>query len=148
MKKLQAAMRDKSAKTWNERKHYYKVGSYFKGCLHCGETELVETNSGKEVLRYLSGHQVYRSYSPKQIGWTYWCYECGAKDQQCWEDAIDIGRDAIVGNRDAVKNIKKQMRKDSVRNDEAIVRTPTRKEEIAKLEAELARLMEVLRRKQ
>lgn len=145
MKKLEAAMKDKSAKTWSERKHYYKVGSYFKGCLHCGETEWVVTNSGKEVLRYLTGHQIYRSYSPKQIGWTYMCWECSAKDLACWEDAIDIGRDALVGNRDAVRNAKKQLRKDSVRNDEVVVRVPTRKDEIARLEAELAKLMAMLK---
>ena len=147
MRKLEASMRDRAAKRWSETRHYYKVGSYFKGCAHCGDVEEVGTDSGGVVLRYLTGHQVYRSYSPKQIGWTYWCYECGAKDHQCWEGAIDVGKDAVVGNRDAVRSIKAAMRKDSVRNEQ-VVRAPTRKDQVAELEAELARLMEMLRRKQ
>ena len=66
MNKLQAAMKDKSASSWRERKVMYKVGSYFKGCSNCGETEEVEVgSSGRMVLRYLTGLQVFRSYSPK-----------------------------------------------------------------------------------
>ena len=145
MKKLQAALRDRSAKAWVEAKRAYKVGSYFKGCRHCGDTEVLELESGREVLRYLSGYQVYRSYSPSAVGWTYWCYECGAKDLACWEDAADIGRDAIVGSRDAVRASKAYFRKQLARNDapqsEAAVRVGRKVEdEIRELAAEVERL--------
>ena len=144
MKKLQAAMRDRSAATWRERKVMYRVGSYFKGCAHCGDTEEVETASGRTVLRYLTGHQVFRSYQPSAMKWTYWCYECGAKDEKCWENAVDIGRDAIVGSREAVRNRKAEMRRDAVKND-VVPKAPSRASEIARLEAELVRLMEMLK---
>ena len=39
MNKLQAAMKDKSASSWRERKVMYKVGSYFKGCDNCEEVK-------------------------------------------------------------------------------------------------------------
>ena len=145
MNKLQAAMKDKSASSWRERKVMYKVGSYFKGCSNCGETEEVEVgSSGRMVLRYLTGLQVFRSYSPKWMGWTYWCYECGAKDEKCWENAIDIGQDAIVGSRDSVRARKAKMRRDAVKND-VVPKAPSRASEIARLEVELARLMEMLK---
>jgi hypothetical protein len=144
MKKLQAAMRDKAAKRWNESKLYYKVGSVFKGCANCGDYEEDETESGRTKRRYTSGYQVFRSYSPKWMGWTYWCYECGAKDEKCWENAIDIGQDAIVGSRDSVRARKAEMRRDAVKND-VVPKAPSRASEIARLEAELARLMEMLK---
>lgn len=145
MKRLQAAMRDRAASSWREKKTMYKVGSYFKGCQHCGETEEVEVGtSGGTALRYLTGLQVFRSYVPASSGWTYWCWECGAKDAQCWSDAIDIGVDAIVGSRDSVKARKAEMRKHAVRND-STQRLPSRKSQIAELEAELERLMEMLK---
>lgn len=145
MNKLQAAMKDKSASSWRERKVMYKVGSYFKGCSNCGETEEVEVgSSGRMVLRYLTGLQVFRSYQPSAVKWTYWCYECGAKDEKCWENAIDIGQDAIVGSRDSVRARKAEMRRDAVKND-VVPKAPSRASEIARLEAELARLMEMLK---
>lgn len=143
MNKLQAATHDRSAATWRERKVMYKVGSYFKGCSHCGETEEIEVgNSGRTVLRYLSGYQVFRSYQPRAVGWSYWCYECGAKDLQCWPGALDIGMDAIVGSRDSVAKRKMVLRKEAVR---MTVKAPSRAEEIARLEGELARLMEMIK---
>jgi hypothetical protein len=144
MKRLQAAMRDVAAKRAIAGRYYYKVGSYFKGCLACGETEWVETKGGGEALRYVSGHQVFRSYCPAQMGWTYWCYECGAKDQQCWKDAADIGLDAVRGTRSAIGKIKYEMRKEKT----AIgVRKPTisRDAQIADLEAKLTQLVELLK---
>ena len=145
MKKLEAATRDRSAATWRERKVMYKVGSYFKGCSNCGETEEVEVgSSGRMVLRYLTGLQVFRSYQPSAVKWTYWCYECGAKDEKCWENAIDIGQDAIVGSRDSVRARKAEMRRDAVKND-VVPKAPSRASEIVRLEAELARLMEMLK---
>ena len=143
MNKLQAAMKDKSASSWRERKVMYKVGSYFKGCNHCGETEEVEVgNSGRTVLRYLSGLQVFRAYQPKASGFTYYCWECSAKDLQCWSGALDIGVDAIVGSRDSVAKRKMVLRKEAVK---MAVKAPSRASEIARLEAELARLMEMLK---
>ena len=143
MNKLQAALKDKSAATWRERKTMYRVGSFFKGCDHCGETEEVEVgNSGRTVLCYLSGYQVFRAYQPKASGFTYYCYECSAKDLQCWSGALDIGMDAIVGSRDSVAKRKMVLRKEAVR---MTVKAPSRASEIARLEAELARLMEMLK---
>jgi hypothetical protein len=89
------------------RKLGYKVGSYFKGCRNCGDTHFEEMRNGREVERYDSGYAVWRSYCPGQTGWTYWCYECGAKDRRCWEDAKDIGEDAVRGTRDAITSHKK-----------------------------------------
>ena len=142
MRRLQAAMRDVAAKRWREDKLYYRVGSTFKGCANCGDYEEDEDGGGRR--RYTSGLQVFRSYDPKWMGWTYWCYECGAKDEQCWEDAIDIGQPPILGARDVVRRKKAAMRKDYARNGE-VVRVPSRAAEIARLEAELAKLMAVLK---
>jgi hypothetical protein len=143
MKKLEAATRDRAAAAWRERKVMYKVGSYFKGCSNCGETEEVEVgSSGRMVLRYLTGLQVFRSYQPSAVKWTYWCYECGAKDLQCWKDAIDIGTDAIVGSRDSVRQRKMVLRKEAVKME---TRAPSRASEIARVEAELVRLMAMLK---
>ncbi len=141
---MQAAMRDKAARSWAERKLYYKVGSVFKGCANCGDYEEEETESGRTKRRYTSGYMVFRSYSPGHIGWTYWCYECGAKDEKCWENAVDIGQDAIVGCREAVRNRKAEMRRDLTKNA-TVQRAPSRADEIARLEAELARLMAMLK---
>lgn len=143
MNKLQAAMKDKSASSWRERKVMYKVGSYFAGCANCGETTEVEVgNSGRTVLRFLSGYQVYRAYQPKASGFTYYCYECSAKDLVCWPKALDIGLDAIVGSRDSVAKRKMVLRKENVK---MTTKAPSRASEIARLEAELARLMEMLK---
>ena len=150
MNKLQAATHDRSAATWRERKVMYKVGSYFKGCSNCGETEEVEVgNLGRTVLRYLSGLQVFRAYQPSASGFTYWCWDCGAKDLKCWDGALDIGMDAIVGSRDSVRARKMVLRKEAVRMGTKIkddqVKAPSRAEDIARLEGELARLMGMLK---
>lgn len=108
MTKLQAAMRDNSAKAWRERKVYYKVGSVFKGCSNCGEVEEDE-ETGK--VKFLTGHEVFRSYRPKEVGWTYKCWSCTATDLSCWSGAIDIGQEPILGNRDAVRRKKNALRK-------------------------------------
>ena len=143
MNKLQAATRDRSAAAWRERKVMYKVGSYFKGCDNCGETEEVEVgSSGRMALRYLSGLQVFRAYQPGASGFTYWCWDCGAKDLKCWPGALDIGLDAIVGSRDSVAKRKMVLRKEAVK---MTTKAPSRAEEIARLEGELARLMEMVK---
>jgi hypothetical protein len=145
MTNLQASTKDRSAATWAERKVMYKVGSYFKGCAHCGDTEEVETKSGGVALRFLTGHSVFRSYQPSAVKWTYWCWDCGAKDLQCWSDALDIGLDAIVGSRDSVKRRKMTLRKEAVKFTTK-VETPSRVDEIVKLEAQIAELMAKLKR--
>jgi len=143
MNKLQAATHDQSAKRWRESKVMYKVGSFFKGCSNCGETEEVEVgNSGRVVLRFLSGTQVFRAYQPSWTKWTYWCWECGAKDLQCWSGATDIGMDAIVGVRSSVREIKATLRKGAVKME---TKAPSRASEIVRLEAALAELMSKLR---
>ena len=61
------------------------------------------------------------------------------------ENAIDIGQDAIVGSRDSVRARKAEMRRDAVKND-VVPKAPSRASEIARLEAELASLMALLKR--
>jgi hypothetical protein len=101
------------------RKISYQCGCYFKGCMNCGDTIIVESSKSRESRKsrkvsksgkvrksrksrrsmqlrkfYESGHYVFRSYSPKSVGWTFWCYECGAKDEQCWENCREeLGRE-------------------------------------------------------
>lgn len=110
MRKLQAAMKDRSAKTWSERRHMFKVGSYFKGCLNCGEVAWVPWGD-REVKRYLSGYQVFRSYDPAFLKWTWWCWECGAKDLRCWEESdwvlSQLGKPPLMGCRDAKAAVKR-----------------------------------------
>ena len=90
LKRWQADMKDSNhSRRWRESKIYYKIGSYFKGCQNCGEKEIIKLGE-RSVVRYLSGYQVMRSYKPWVVGWTYWCYECGAKDAKCWK-AEDYG---------------------------------------------------------
>lgn len=145
---LQAAMKDKSAKTWRERTTMYKVGSPMKGCHHCGDIE--ETESGRR--RYTSGFQVFRAYKPWAAGWTWKCMECGATDLACWEaDALGmteymLGKEPIVGTRDAVAGKRYAIRKElegKVEKPER--RVPERVSRIKELEDELARLMLALK---
>ena len=139
-------MKDSSAKKFKERTVMYKVGTTFKGCSYCGDVEIYIDEKGREKKRFTSGMQVFRSYHPKQVGWTYWCYECGAKDEQCWENAQDIGLDPVLGVRSVVRNIKNERRREAVRSEKVVVqRHPTRAGEIAKLEAEVKRLMSILK---
>ena len=147
MNKLQAAMKDRSALTWRERKVMFRVGSVFRGCRFCGITYWVELPSGKEVERWSTGLDVFRAYQPKASGFTYYCWSCSAKDLVCWPGALDIGMDAIVGCRDAVKARKYALRKEHLKlHPELVVpRAPSRASEIARLEAELARLMEMVK---
>jgi hypothetical protein len=60
----------------------------------------------------------------------------------CWPKALDIGLDAIVGSRDSVAKRKMVLRKENVK---MTTKAPSRASEIARLEAELARLMEMLK---
>jgi hypothetical protein len=149
MNKLQASMKDSSAKAWRESKVYYKVGSYFKGCCHCGETEEIELPSGKIQVRYLSGHNVFRAYDPQWTKWTFYCWDCSAKDLQCWEEdsigsvAAQLGKPAICGTASAKRAQKMALRKSCVGMETKVV-LPSRSAEIARLEAKLAELMALL----
>jgi hypothetical protein len=60
------AVRTITPVAWRETKLYYKVGSTFKGCFHCGSED------------------VFRSVQPGQVGWWHYCWSCSAKDQECW----------------------------------------------------------------
>ena len=151
MKKLQAAMKESSLRrqSFKLTQVAYKVGSYFKGCHQCGEFHLEEVGN-RLVKRYDSGYNVYRSYSPNLTHWTYWCYECGARDTGAWENATDIGDDAIRGTRSAIAEQKyRLLRKRLALGKAAVaankaavaaVKDPLRTEEIQKLREELARL--------
>ncbi len=144
-------MKDKSAKNWRLRKIYYRVGSYFKGCRNCGQTVEIEMSPGKYVKRYLSGYDVYRSYDPKFVGWTWWCYTCGAKDLKCWEPDTsgmvehELGNPPVQGCRD-VKYAKKQNTRKmlagstSSKGPEKLPADP----EIQKIKDEIARLKELV----
>jgi len=136
MNRLQAAMKESAPRrqAYKLAQVGYKIGSYFKGCANCGETEMVETASGREKKVYRSGYFVYRSYVPSRVGWTYWCYTCGAKDLCAWEDAEDIGEEAVRGCRDVVADIKKARRGEVDESDHI-------REELRGLEARLRELL-------
>ena len=145
MNKLQAATKDAAARTWREKKLYYRVGSYFKGCNNCGEKIEVESDSGKTQVRYLSGYDVFRAYDPHAMGFTYYCWTCSAKDEKCWQDATDIGLPAIRGSRQAMARAKAAFRKSLAKEDRPVPVVPTRHAEIAALGQELAALMAMLK---
>ena len=150
MNKLQAAGKDRSAASWRERKVMYKVGSYFRGCRNCGDTEWVELPSGKEVERWLTGTDVFQAYKPSWSGFTYCCWSCGAKDLRCWDIATDIGLDALVGTRDAVRAVRADRRREAARAERAEsrrdeVKAPSRAAEIEALERKIAELEAVLK---
>jgi hypothetical protein len=48
------------------RKVWYKVGSIFKTCKHCGS------------------YDVFRVYKPHVLGFRHYCYTCSSKDDECW----------------------------------------------------------------
>lgn len=147
MNHLQAAMRDKSAKTWRERITMYKVGSPMKGCRHCGDVQEDEETSR---VRYLSGFQVFRAYKPWNTGWTWKCWECGATDLVCWaEDQLglvrdELGKEPIVGSREAVASRKRELRKQASQCSAPARRSPQKLERIRELEEELERLRVVI----
>ncbi len=99
MKKSRADSRDFNA---NRRqgialsKIGYRCGSSYKGCHNCGDWEMRWVGKRRRKW-YTSGKDVWRSYSPASMPedwrWTYWCYTCGARDEECWENASDIGEE-------------------------------------------------------
>jgi len=75
----------------------YRCGSYMKGCLNCGEKLRIRTKSGRRKTVYKSGYAVFRAYAPSETGWTFWCYECGARDRQCWANCkAELGLAAVI----------------------------------------------------
>jgi RNA polymerase sigma factor (sigma-70 family) len=75
----------------------YRCGSYMKGCRNCGEKRQIRTKSGRRKTIYKSGYAVFRAYAPNETGWTFWCYECGAKDEQCWANCYaELGFAALI----------------------------------------------------
>jgi hypothetical protein len=68
-----------------------------KGCRNCGEKRQIRTKSGRRKTIYKSGYAVFRAYAPNETGWTFWCYECGAKDEQCWANCYsELGFAALI----------------------------------------------------
>lgn len=98
MNKLQAAMRDIAARRWKENRRYFKVGSCFKACMNCGVKQSWYDDEGVKHFgkTYVSGSNVFRSYKPKDIGWTYKCADCLFTDERCWKDAWDIGEEPRI----------------------------------------------------
>lgn len=111
MNKLQAAMKDSAARKHAAGRMMYKVGGFFKGCKNCGE-QGEHPITGKRG--YLTGHEVYRSISPSDVGWTFWCWDCGAKDLDCWAEnaqgtvAYQLGKNPAMGSTEAKLNVKKR----------------------------------------
>jgi hypothetical protein len=145
MKKLQAAMRDSSARRAREMRHCYRVGSVFKGCANCGEVEVDEEGKAK----FTSGFNVYRSYQPSATKWTWICWDCSAKDLKCWAEdqagmvLAELGKDAIRGTRDAIKERKYGLRKELLRAAKAHVDLQVegeRDKKIRELQEQLAAL--------
>lgn len=66
MKRLLANAKDRRWQIRNrERKFWYRVGG-FRTCAHC------------------ESQAVFRAIDPKAAGFTYYCFDCSAKDGQCW----------------------------------------------------------------
>ena len=81
----------------------YQCGSYMKGCRNCGDKKRIRTKSGRRKTVYQSGYAVFRAYSPNETRWTFWCYECGARDQQCWANCKgELGRPAVIRPRSQI----------------------------------------------
>ncbi len=141
MTKLQAAMRDKAAKGWRERKLYYRVGSCFKGCMNCGETE----ERGRRKI-FVTGLNVFRSYSPKWVGWTYLCADCGAKDLRCWANAGDIGQEPRIlpGYEKEEWKIAQRKLKQETDAERPQPRMTERELQIMRLEARLEELRQMM----
>lgn len=149
MTKLQAAMKDKSAKTWTERKQMYKVGSPMKGCFNCGETE--EDEKGR--VKYTSGFQVFRSYKPQWTNWTWKCWECGATDLLCWEEdklglvEAQIGKEPVIKPREAMQQYRYALRKEAMAKMEGSKapvierKSASKSEQIRELQDQLAQLV-------
>ena len=155
MNKLQAAMKDRSAASWKERRQYYKVGSWRKGCAFCGMVVLDDDDREK----FVTGMNVFRSYRPWQIGWTFKCWDCGATDLICWADdqfglvSEQLGKEPILGVRDVVASKKYALRKKAMalnpgevkpKNAASPAVDPTKLDKIKELELQILRLKQIL----
>lgn len=126
MTKQQAAMKDAQAAKWREKKLWYRIGSVFKSCAGCGSQD------------------VMRSYSPTDVGWTYRCIFCGAVDDVAWENAWDLGKDAIVGVRSSVNAKKRAIRDGMNPRPERSRRPASRRSQLDEIGDELARIKAML----
>jgi len=139
MNKLAASMKDRSAKSWSERRMYYKIGSCFAGCRNCGD--VVEDEFGRK--RFVSGYEVFRAYRPWQTGFTWICMSCGAKDLACWSDTHgELGKEPRVGCRSALAEIRKERREAADPKPR-----PVKSVRIHELEQEVERLRMILKEK-
>lgn len=113
-------MRDRAAKGWRERKMWYRVGSVFKACYHCGSTD------------------VFRSYKPWVVKWTYKCFECLSTDANCWENPQNLGEEPRILPREEAAAWKREQRKtrDLALKEERLA------DEIAEIKARIAELEE------
>lgn len=128
MTKGQAAARDRAAAQWKEKKLWYRIGSVFKSCASCGS------------------YDVFRSYCPADVGWTYRCTFCGAVDGTAWENAWDLGKDAIVGVRSSV-NVKKRAIREGLRQrPERSSRPSAREVELDGIQAQIDEIRAMLER--
>lgn len=140
MNKLDASVKDASARRASVSiKHYFKVGSCFKGCRHCGTTEMRVSAKGRAKEVWLDGFNVFRSYDPKFTGWTWWCYDCAAKDFDCWDCTdyalTELGQPPVQGVRSA-----KQDAKDRRLSQGAYAPDATKVKKIVSLELQLKQL--------
>jgi hypothetical protein len=96
MKKYEANRKDRAhAMRWRLLKIAHKVGGSFKGCQQCG----VRVPLGRRTL-WLTGHNVYRAFVPARTGWTWYCWDCSARDLRAWDDTRDeLGTDFRSGCR-------------------------------------------------
>jgi len=115
MKKSLADSRDFNAKrrqnfAW--RKIAKLVGSSWKGCDSCGVWEM--RHYGKRSRKYyFTGRDVWRSYSPAQTEWTYYCYECSATDLDVRNNADDVGEEYRAGPSELMAEIRRKRAADS-----------------------------------
>jgi hypothetical protein len=138
MKKSLADSRDFNAgrrQSFSWRKVAYKVGSPMKGCYNCGDYDLI-TVGRRTVKQYTSGFDVWRSYCPSQTEWTYYCYECSAKDYKAWENAKDVGEEPIRGTAEAKAYHRRAARKSTTR----VHSSPLSKDQLDRLAKSVAHI--------
>jgi hypothetical protein len=86
------------------------VGAWFqpeRTKVNPARTDRVQTKALREIsyssgsCAYCGGRSVRKSFSPNAVGWNYWCYQCGAKDDLCQtERQEDTGQDATRESKD------------------------------------------------
>lgn len=90
MTRLQASIKDSRVRAWRKKEQaiMFRIGSKFCTCAFC------------------ESKQLFRAYEPARAGFTYYCYDCSAKDVMCRPGANDIGQDAIRGSHSAIRDRK------------------------------------------